>query len=235
MRSATASTRLALSRPSTRSWSASRERCASRSSSAKALKSASSSPCSRPKWLSAHAATVGLRRAPISFARAASPALRACPASWARSVVNSPGLAAYSCSTAARRWRITSASSRTRAAGGVVQGGAGGHSGAVIWICETCAVETADLPQPPSECRVCEDERQWVPADGQRWTSLGELRARGTRIVSSEVEPDLWGLRAEPAVGIGQQTMVVRTPSGTLLFDCVGYVDDEALELVRSL
>ena len=116
-----------------------------------------------------------------------------------------------------------------------MQGGAGGHSGAVIWICETCAVETADLPQPPSECRVCEDERQWVPADGQRWTSLGELRARGTRIVSSEVEPDLWGLRAEPAVGIGQQTMVVRTPSGTLLFDCVGYVDDEALELVRSL
>jgi hypothetical protein len=105
----------------------------------------------------------------------------------------------------------------------------------VIWICETCAVETADLTEPPPECLVCEDERQWVPAGGQRWTTLDELRERGTRIVASEVEPDLWGLRAEPEVGIGQQTMVVRTPEGTLLCDCVGFVDDEALELVRSL
>ena len=105
----------------------------------------------------------------------------------------------------------------------------------MIWICETCAVETADLTEPPAQCFVCEDERQWVPADGQRWTTLEELRRRGTRIVASEVETDLWGLRAEPEVGIGQQTMVVRTPEGTLLFDCVGYVDDEALDLVRSL
>ena len=104
-----------------------------------------------------------------------------------------------------------------------------------IWICETCAVETADLAEPPPECLVCEDERQWVPPDGQRWTTLAQLRARGTRIVAAEVEPDLWGLRADPEVGIGQQTMVVRTPQGTLLFDCVGYLDDEALDLVRSL
>ncbi len=105
----------------------------------------------------------------------------------------------------------------------------------MIWICETCAVETADLTEPPEECVVCEDERQWVPQDGQRWTTVPELRSRGTRIVAAEVEPDLWGLRADPEVGIGQQTMVVRTPEGTLLFDCVGYIDDEALELVRSL
>jgi hypothetical protein len=82
---------------------------------------------------------------------------------------------------------------------------------------------------------VCEDERQWVPADGQQWTTLEKLRADGTRISMFEVEPQLWGLRAEPQVGIGQQTMVVRTPEGTLLFDCVGYIDDEAVEQVRSL
>ena len=57
----------------------------------------------------------------------------------------------------------------------------------------------------------------------------------GTRIVVEPVEDGLWGLRADPEVGIGQQTMVVQTPDGTLLFDCVGYVDDEALAFVRSL
>ena len=110
-----------------------------------------------------------------------------------------------------------------------------GQAGRVIWICATCAVETDDLPTPPDSCAVCEDERQWVPASGQRWTTLEELRERGTRITVREVETDLWGLRADPEVGIGQQTMVVRVPEGVLLFDCVGYVDDTALDHVRSL
>ena len=109
------------------------------------------------------------------------------------------------------------------------------QSGGVIWICETCAVETADLDEPPAECLVCEDDRQWVPAEGQQWTTLEQLRGRGTRITSFEVEADLWGLRAEPGVGIAQQTMVVRVAEGTLLFDCVGYIDDDAVDFVRSL
>lgn len=105
----------------------------------------------------------------------------------------------------------------------------------MIWICETCAVETADLETPPEICAICDDERQWVPEGGSRWTSVEEQRENGTRIVISEVEPELWGLRAEPSIGIGQQTMVVRTPEGTILFDCVGYIDDAAVEFVRGL
>jgi glyoxylase-like metal-dependent hydrolase (beta-lactamase superfamily II) len=105
----------------------------------------------------------------------------------------------------------------------------------MTWICATCGVETADLETPPAECAICEDERQWVPAEGQQWTTLEQLRDAGTRIDVALVEPDLWGLRAEPGVGIGQQTMVVRTPAGTVLFDCVGYIDDEAVDRVRAL
>ena len=105
----------------------------------------------------------------------------------------------------------------------------------MIWLCETCAVETADLDAPPPTCEVCDDERQWVPATGQRWTTVEALRERGTRITLTSLEPDLWGLQAVPRVGIGQQMLVVRTPEGTLLFDCLGYVDDAALEAVRAL
>lgn len=105
----------------------------------------------------------------------------------------------------------------------------------MIWICETCAVETADQESPPQLCAICEDERQWVPEGGSRWTTLEKLAAGGTRIVIEQVEPDLWGLRADPGVGIGQQTMVIRTPEGTVLFDTVGFLDEEALEFVRGL
>lgn len=105
----------------------------------------------------------------------------------------------------------------------------------MMWICATCGVETSESEQPPSSCAICVDERQWVPAEGQQWTTLRELRDQGTRIVITQVEQDLWGLRAEPEVGIGQQTMVVRTAEGSLVFDCVGYVDEAAIDFVRSL
>ena len=105
----------------------------------------------------------------------------------------------------------------------------------MIWICETCAVETADVPTAPEVCAICHDERQWVPEGGTRWTTLDQLRADGTRLVVHEVEPELWGIRAEPGVGIAQQTMVVRTPQGTLVFDPVGFIDEAGVEFVKGL
>lgn len=104
----------------------------------------------------------------------------------------------------------------------------------MIYLCATCAVETADLPEPPATCAICEDERQWVPADGQRWTSIDELRSSGQRIDVFEVEPGLLGMRTDPSVGIGQQAMLARTSSGTMLFDPVGYIDDASIAAVRA-
>jgi len=100
------------------------------------------------------------------------------------------------------------------------------------WICRTCAVEHAERP---AVCAICADERQWVPATGQAWTTLAELAAAGERLVLEELEPDLFGLTSEPSVGIGQQAKIVRTPAGTLLWDPPGYVDDAAVEHVRAL
>ena len=50
-----------------------------------------------------------------------------------------------------------------------------------------------------------------------------------------ELEPDLFGLTVEPAVGIGQQAHLVVTPAGNLLWDPPGYVDDEGMRTVREL
>lgn len=100
------------------------------------------------------------------------------------------------------------------------------------WICRTCAVEHAERP---AVCAICADERQWVPATGQAWTTLAELAAAGERLVLEELEPDLFGLTSEPSVGIGQQAKIVRTPAGALLWDPPGYVDDAAVEQVRAL
>jgi len=107
---------------------------------------------------------------------------------------------------------------------------AGGGTGeAPVWICATCGVEHASRP---AVCAICDDERQWVPEEGQRWTTLAELAAAGTRVVVDELEPGLVGLRAQPAVGIGPTSKLVVTPAGSLLWDPIGYVDDEAVAAV---
>ncbi|WP_219416287.1 hydrolase [Pseudonocardia nigra] len=101
-----------------------------------------------------------------------------------------------------------------------------------FWICRTCAVEHAEKVDV---CRICADERQWVPAEGQQWTSLDELAADGYRVEVAELEPDLYGVSSVPGTGIGQQAKVVRTAAGNLLWDPLGFLDDDAVRQVRAL
>lgn len=102
-----------------------------------------------------------------------------------------------------------------------------------MWkICSTCAVEHEGHAEI---CRICADERQWVPAEGQLWTTLAELRKSGREAELSEVEPDLFGLSVRPQVGIGQRSHLLRTAEGILMWDVPGYVDDDAVRQVRGL
>ena len=101
-----------------------------------------------------------------------------------------------------------------------------------FWICRTCGVEHE---YRPDVCAVCADERQWVPADGQHWTTLPELAAKGQVITVDELEPDLFGLTAVPDIGIGPTAKIVRTMDGNLMFDVPGYIDDDAVAVVEAL
>jgi hypothetical protein len=101
-----------------------------------------------------------------------------------------------------------------------------------FWICKTCAVEHSEQVDV---CAICADERQWVPADGQHWTTLEELAAAGYQVEVKDVEPGLYGITSEPDAGIGQQSMLVQTPEGNLLWDPIGYLDDDGVRRVREL
>ena len=102
------------------------------------------------------------------------------------------------------------------------------------FICTTCGTQHAASSQPPPSCAVCEDQRQYVGWDGQRWTTLDELRA-GHRNRIEHHEPSLTGIGTEPAFAIGQRALLVRTPEGNLLWDCVSLLDDETVAAVREL
>jgi glyoxylase-like metal-dependent hydrolase (beta-lactamase superfamily II) len=83
-------------------------------------------------------------------------------------------------------------------------------------------------------CAICADERQWVPRSGQQWATLDELAAEGMRVESDLVEDGLVELHAVPAFGIGQYAKLVCTPAGNVLWDPIGFVDDDAAKVVAE-
>ncbi|MCK7627802.1 MBL fold metallo-hydrolase [Streptomyces sp. RS10V-4] len=99
-------------------------------------------------------------------------------------------------------------------------------------ICRTCGVQYA---QPREDCPICLDERQYVGWDGQQWTHLAELRDEGRRGRLQEEGPGVVGIGTEPSVGIGQRALLIRSPAGNVLWDCLGYLDDELAAEIEQL
>jgi glyoxylase-like metal-dependent hydrolase (beta-lactamase superfamily II) len=99
-------------------------------------------------------------------------------------------------------------------------------------ICATCGVQYGAAR---ADCPICLDERQYVGWDGQRWTSLAELHAGGHRARLEAEGPDVIGIGVEPRFGVGQRALLIRSPSGNVLWDCVGFLDDELATAVEQL
>ena len=93
------------------------------------------------------------------------------------------------------------------------------------WICTRCGVQYPDTATPPPSCPICADERESVAAGGQRWTTADEL-ARDHAVELREEEPGLVGLGLTPSFAIGQRALLVRTPHGNVLWDCIPLLDE---------
>ena len=102
------------------------------------------------------------------------------------------------------------------------------------WICRTCGVQYPESGEPPAACPICLDERQYVGWGGQQWTTMAEL-ASDRAVVLREEEPDLIGVGVEPGFAIGQRALLVRTPHGNVLWDCVSLLDDAARARIGEL
>lgn len=99
-------------------------------------------------------------------------------------------------------------------------------------ICTTCGTQFGQAPTPPESCPICEDERQWVRWAGQDWTDLAALSRR--HAVRCGDDLGLLGLDIEPDFGIGQRALLVPTPAGNLLWDCLSLVDEGAVAAIRA-
>jgi len=97
----------------------------------------------------------------------------------------------------------------------------------------TCGVQFAPSSSPPTRCDVCEDERQYVGWSGQQWGTLEDLQ----RDHINEIREDfgLTGIGTKPSFAIGQRALLVRSPGGNLLWDCITLLDDVTVASIREL
>ena len=113
-----------------------------------------------------------------------------------------------------------------------------------LQICKTCGVQhsSPSIDALKNECPICLDPRQYVPATGQAWLTLADLRSSNKhKNIFHPMDADqtsyahLIAIRTEPQVAIGQSAYLVRTPDGNVLWDCITYLDDETIEAIKGL
>ncbi|WP_394938949.1 MBL fold metallo-hydrolase [Psychromicrobium sp. YIM B11713] len=102
-------------------------------------------------------------------------------------------------------------------------------------LCESCGVEHSTEALTAGDCRICRDDRQYLPPSGQSWITLGELLERDQRLGFREVHPGLWEIQPEPRLGIGQHSILLRTSSGNLLWDPPASIDPASIARVQEL
>ena len=105
----------------------------------------------------------------------------------------------------------------------------------IAFLCKTCGCQYGPSDVPPPGCKICEDDRQYVPESGPLWTTLDEMREAGYKNVIREVEPGLHGIGTQPWFAIGQRPVLVQTPHGNVLYDSNSFIDDDTIARVREL
>lgn len=96
------------------------------------------------------------------------------------------------------------------------------------FICETCGTQFAERQQPPTNCPICDDERQYVGWEGQRWLTMDEL-AQHHRLRIGD-DDGLLSIAIEPTFAIPQRALLLPTGFGNVLWECLSLVTTDAVE-----
>ncbi|MEQ9569273.1 MAG: MBL fold metallo-hydrolase [Longimicrobiales bacterium] len=103
-----------------------------------------------------------------------------------------------------------------------------------IHVCVTCGTAFPPSTTPPEACPICLDERQYVPPAGQGWTTSEELAASHANRIE-RLEDNLYGIGTEPDFAIAQRALLIQTPQGNVLWDCISLLDEDTRAAVEGL
>src|SRR5512146_3024774 len=97
-------------------------------------------------------------------------------------------------------------------------------------ICETCGTQFAE--GIPRRCPICEDDRQYVGWQGQRWTSHEKLGANHRLRLADD--SGVLGIGLDPGYAIDQRALFLPTVAGNILWECDSLVTAEAVAELKA-
>jgi glyoxylase-like metal-dependent hydrolase (beta-lactamase superfamily II) len=114
----------------------------------------------------------------------------------------------------------------------------------VYLVCSMCGTQFPTTDRNALKtCFICDDPRQYTPRAGQSFTTLDEIRGSGKYqntfqpLLAGEKEDEATfiSIVTEPKLAIGQRAILIRTPAGNVLWDCVTLLDAATEAKIREL
>jgi hypothetical protein len=99
-------------------------------------------------------------------------------------------------------------------------------------ICKACGTQFPENSLVEI-CTICAEERQYVPEEGQLWTTHKQLSATHKNKIT-QLKDNLFEIVIEPRFAIGQRAFLVLSKSGNILWDCVALLDTETAHFIKS-
>lgn len=109
---------------------------------------------------------------------------------------------------------------------------------AATWlVCVTCGTQfPTDDRSKVKTCHICDDPRQFVPASGQSFSTLEELgRTHRNEFTPCPADSRLTFISSTPKLAIGQRAILIQTPEGNILWDCISLLDEETISRIQAL
>lgn len=100
-------------------------------------------------------------------------------------------------------------------------------------ICKTCGTRYADSIMDEKRCPVCLDDRQYLKEYGQQWISYKNLKKTHT-VKISKLREDIYALTTHPSFAIGQRALLITSPNGNVLWDCIPLLDEASAAFIKS-
>ncbi|KAK4242685.1 beta-lactamase-like protein [Achaetomium macrosporum] len=108
-------------------------------------------------------------------------------------------------------------------------------------VCNTCGTQHPTAERTAlTTCFICDDPRQYTPPSGQSFTTLSALRSAGDGRHNGfgpfiKDDPRFTHIVTKPKFAIGQRAILIRTPKGNVLWDCITYIDDDTVTRIKEM
>ncbi|NEU70258.1 MBL fold metallo-hydrolase [Spirosoma agri] len=99
-------------------------------------------------------------------------------------------------------------------------------------VCTTCGTHYP-TGKVVELCPICLDDRQYIPDTGQGWTTSQKMEiSHSIKIV--KLQEHLYELVINPKFAIGQRALLVLSPGGNILWDCIPLLDEPTMAFIQG-